>query len=245
MVIVKKEEDLKMSRKKEYYLIVDTETANSVQQPLPYDIGYAICDREGNIQLKRSFIVAETFLDYPELMQTAYYAEKIPQYWKDIQEGTRIIRTAYNIKTQMRADMKKFNVKKVGAYNMSFDKKALNNLTRYLTKSKHRYWFPFGIQYFCIWSMATQTILQQKTFFKMAEKNGWISECGNLKTNAEVTYSYITKQIDFEESHTGLEDVEIEVQIFAHCIRQHKALKWDVNPNCWRIPTKIYKANKK
>ena len=76
-----------MSRKKEYFLIIDTETANDIDQPLPYDIGYAICDRQGNIYLARSFVVAEIFLDYQDLMQSAYYAEKIPQYWEDIKRA--------------------------------------------------------------------------------------------------------------------------------------------------------------
>ena len=31
-----------MSRRKEMYLVIDTETCNTVEQPLPYDIGFAI-----------------------------------------------------------------------------------------------------------------------------------------------------------------------------------------------------------
>ena len=40
-----------MSRRKEMYLVIDTETCNTVEQPLPYDIGYAIYDRMGNIKI--------------------------------------------------------------------------------------------------------------------------------------------------------------------------------------------------
>ena len=74
---------------KEYFMVLDTETANSVEQPLPYDIGYAICDRQGNVEIARSFVVAEMFLDNKDLMQSAYFAEKIPQYWEDIKSGKR------------------------------------------------------------------------------------------------------------------------------------------------------------
>ena len=42
---------------------------------------------------------------------------------------------------------------------------------------------------------------------------------------AEIIYRYITKDNDFVESHTGLEDVEIETAIFAYCHRQHKKMK--------------------
>ena len=39
-------------------LVIDTETANSVEQPLPYDVGYAIVDIEtGEILTEKSFVV--------------------------------------------------------------------------------------------------------------------------------------------------------------------------------------------
>ena len=233
-----------MSRRKEMYLVIDTETCNTVEQPLPYDIGYAICDRMGNIEIERSFVVAETFLDMKDTMKSAYFAEKIPQYWEDIKNGTREIKSIYKIRKQVAEDMKIYGVKKVGAYNMGFDKRALNNVMRYTTKSFCRWFFPFGTEFFCIWHLATQTLLQQKTFFKMAEKNNWFSEKGNLLTNAEVTYNYIKKMSDFKEEHKGLEDVRIEVEIMAHCFRQHKKMNTNINTSCWRLVQKAYKEYK-
>ena len=233
-----------MSRRKEMYLVIDTETCNTVEQPLPYDIGFAICDRMGNIAEERSYVVAETFLDMKDTMKSAYFAEKIPQYWEDIKNGSREIKSIYKIRKEVKDLMKKYNVKKVGAYNMGFDKRALNNVMRYTTKSSCRWFFPFGTEFFCIWHLATQTLLQQKTFFKMAEKNDWFSEKGNLLTNAEVTYNYIKKMSDFKESHTGLEDVRIEIEIMAHCFRQHKKMNTNINTSCWRLVQKAYKEYK-
>lgn len=233
-----------MSRRKEMYLVIDTETCNTVEQPLPYDIGFAICDRMGNIAEERSYVVAETFLDMKDTMKSAYFAEKIPQYWEDIKNGSREIKSIYKIRKEVKDLMNKYNVKKVGAYNMGFDKRALNNVMRYTTKSFCRWFFPFGTEFFCIWHLATQTLLQQKTFFKMAEKNGWFSEKGNLLTNAEVTYNYIKKMSDFKEEHKGLEDVRIEIEIMAHCFRQHKKMNTDINTSCWRLVQKAYKEYK-
>ena len=233
-----------MSRRKEMYLVIDTETCNTVEQPLPYDIGFAICDRMGNIAEERSYVVAETFLDMKETMKSAYFAEKIPQYWEDIKNGSREIKSIYKIRKEVKDLMNKYNVKKVGAYNMGFDKRALNNVMRYTTKSFCRWFFPFGTEFFCIWHLATQTLLQQKTFFKMAEKNGWFSEKGNLLTNAEVTYNYIKKMSDFKEEHKGLEDVRIEIEIMAHCFRQHKKMNTNINTSCWRLVQKAYKKYK-
>jgi hypothetical protein len=225
-----------MARKKELYLVIDTETCNSIEQPLPYDIGYAICDRYGNIFLKRSFVVAEMFIDRQDLMQSAYFAEKIPQYWEDIKQGKREVRTLLQIRKTLHKDMKDFKVKKVGAYNMGFDKRALNNITRYATKSWCRWFFPFGTEYFCIWNMACQVILNSSSYVKYALKYNLVSEKDNLLTSAECCYRFLKKNIDFLESHTGLEDVEIEIEIMAKCFSTHKKMNKEIYSACWRLP---------
>ena len=224
--------------KKKYYLVLDTETANSVEEPLPYDIGWAICDRKGNIYEKKSYVCIEVFLDMKDLMVSAYYAEKIPNYWDDIKAGKRILTGMWNIRREMIKDIKKYKVSAVCAYNMGFDKRALNNLIRYVSKSWMRWWFPFGTEYNCIWNMACNAILNRTTYIKFAVKNGLISDANNIFTSAECAYRYITDSIDFVESHTGLEDVEIEVEIMAECFRQHKALKKEINSACWRVVQK-------
>ncbi len=222
-------------RKKEHYLIVDVETCNTLEEPLPYDIGYCICDRNGEIKLKRSFVVADVFCDMQDVMQSAYYKEKIPQYWEDLKNRKRELRSYYNIRQIVLEDMKNYGVKTVGAYNMSFDRKALNNLVRYCSKSYFRYFFPFGTKYICIWHMACQVLMARKTYIDFAEKNGLLNARGNIHTTAESCYKYVKKNLDFVESHTGLEDVEIETEILAECFRKHKKMNKDINPYCWKI----------
>lgn len=227
-----------MARRKEMYLVIDTETANSIEQPLPYDIGYAVCDRFGHIVLERSFVVAEIFLDHKEMMKSAYFAEKIPHYWEDIKNGTREIKSIFNIRKQIKEDMKKYRIKKVGAYNMAFDKRALNNVIRYCSKSLIRWFFPFGTEFFCIWSMACQVLLNSTSYIKFALQNGLESEAGNIQTSAEACYKFLTNSVDFTEEHTGLEDVRIEIDIMAKCFSTHKKMDKNINTSCWRLPQK-------
>lgn len=226
-----------MSRK-EKFIVLDTETCNTIEQPIPYDIGWVICDKNGNIYEERSFVVAEVFCDMADVMQSAYYAEKIPNYWEDIASGKRSLKTFWNIRKVFCEDMKKYKVRKVGAYNMAFDKRALNNLIRYVSKSWKRWFFPFGTEFFCIWSMACQVLMNRKTYIDFAVKNGLESEAKNILTNAEACYQYITNQTDFAESHTGLEDVKIEVEIMRECYRQKKKMDKKINPSCWRLVQK-------
>lgn len=227
---------------KKFFIVLDTETANSVEQPLPYDIGWAVVDKKGNVYEKFSFVVYEIYCEQRELMKTAYYAEKIPQYEKDIAKGKRKIKGIYNIRKILIDCMKRYGTKTVYAYNMGFDKRALNNDIRYITKSWLRWFFPYGTEFKCIWHMACTCILNRPTFIKFAEENGFISEAGNIQTSAEVAYKYITKNVDFEENHTGLEDVLIETAILAHCFKQHKKFDDSINSTCW---TKVQKFREK
>lgn len=223
-----------MGRQRELYLVLDTETCNSIEQPIPYDIGWAICDRFGNVVKRQSFVVAEVFLDMKDVMQSAYYAEKIPLYWEDIKNGTRQLKGLWSIRKEMHEDIKNFHIHKVCAYNMGFDKRALNNLIRYVSKSFLRWWFPIGVEYICIWNCACQVLLNRKSYIEFAEKNGLVSEKNNILTSAESAYKYITKNLDFSEAHTGLEDVEIEIQIMKECFKQHKKMDKGINTACWR-----------
>ena len=219
---------------KKYFIVLDTETANTIEQPLPYDIGWVVCDRNGNIYEERSFIISETFIGMKDVMKSAYYAEKIPQYWEDIKCGKREIKPMWAIRKLMLEDMKKYKTKRVGAYNMGFDKRALNNLMRYHSKSWCRWWFPFGTEYFDIWNFACSTLLNTKSYIDFALKNGLVSDCGNIQTSAECAYRFVTKDETFTEEHKGLDDCKIEVAVMASCYKTHKKIENSVNSACWR-----------
>lgn len=222
-----------IDKRKKYIIALDTETANPITFPLPYDAGWAVADKHGNIYEKRSYVVYEIYCKEREKMKSAYYAEKLPQYEKDIKEGKRKLASIWTIYKQFRKDMEDYNTKTVCAYNMGFDRRALNNDMKYLS-SWVKWFFPKDTEFQCIWNMACSCILNRPSYIKFAEENNFISDKGNILTNAEVCYKYITKDLDFKESHTGLEDVLIELEIMALCYRQHKPFEKTVYSACWR-----------
>ena len=120
---------------KEKFIVLDTETANSVEQPLPYDIGWAVVDRDGTIYETHSYVVADIYIGCKDLMKTAYYADKLSQYEADLKSGKRQLKGFWTIRKKFFENIKEHNIKKVGAYNMLFDKRALNNDIRYISKS--------------------------------------------------------------------------------------------------------------
>lgn len=224
--------------KRNYYLVLDVETANSTDDALVYDLGFAIADQKGRIYEAHSYLVSDIFEKEADLMQSAYYAEKIPQYLEGIEAGDFQVLTFYEARRILLEVMKKWDVVAVAAYNANFDTTALNTTERWLTKSKYRYFFPYGTQIYCIWHMACQLICTQSTYIRYCHQNGLVSPAGNIKTSAEAVYGYISGDHTFDESHTGLQDVLIESQIMAKCFAQHKRFDKSINRLCWRIPQK-------
>lgn len=216
---------MKIDKRKNYYLTIDTETANGLDDPLVYDIGGCIHDKKGNVMETFSFIIYEVFCGMKDLMQSAYYAEKIPMYQEQINKGKRKIVKFITAKKHIKSLCEKYNVKAIIAHNMRFDYRATAKTQRYLTKSKYRFFLPYGIPLWDTLKMAQDTICKQKTYIQWANKNDYVLKNGRVRATAEILYKYISGDNDFIESHTGLEDVLIEKEIFARCMAQHKTMR--------------------
>ena len=64
----------KKERKKPMNVIVmDTETTNSLEDPICYDIGWAVVDKRGKVYDTKSFVNADIFLNEKELMKSLFY----------------------------------------------------------------------------------------------------------------------------------------------------------------------------
>ena len=215
----------KIDRRKNYYIVFDTETANGLDDPIVYDLGFAVIDKKGNVYAKYSFIIGEVFFGMKELMKSAYYAEKIPQYLAQIKNGERKVVSLFTAKKIFAEVCKQYNVKAVIAHNARFDYRATSKTQRYLTKSKYRFFLPYGIEIWDTMKMANDTICKQVHYKEWCYNNGYLTKNGRVRKTAEILYRYITGNNDFIESHTGLEDVLIEKEIFVHCLRQHKPMR--------------------
>ena len=224
---------MKIDRRIKYKIVLDTETCpidKDFEEVSPYnmwtyDCGWAVVDKRGKVYGKRSFINADIFLEEKELMNSAYYAKKIPMYWEQIKSGERILTSFYNIRKALLEDIKEFEVEEIFAHNMRFDYGTLITTQRWLTKSKYRYFFPKEIVICDTLKMARDVILKMPTYRKFCEKYGFLTKSGQLSAKAEDLYRFIIKDPNFIESHTGLEDVLIEKEILAYCYKQKKKMR--------------------
>lgn len=232
---------MKIDKRRKYFMTLDVETTNNQigiknapNDGLVYDIGFTIHDKKGNIYAKRSFAIKEIILD-KNLMDTAYYKQKLPIYWERIANKQMELITIWEARKRIRKAIEYFGITEVYAYNANFDYTTLNNTVRYVSGSGCRWFFPYGIKICDIWSIACQTLGLQKTF----QWEGIRNNKGNLITNAERMFSYMIQDEEFEEEHTGLSDAIIETKILARCLASHKSINKKINKGCWRICQKV------
>lgn len=203
----------------ELFIVLDTETTNSLDDPFCYDIGWAVVDRNGKVYQTYSYVVADVFLD-AELMASAYFAEKVPNYWKEIESGERTLASFSQIRKALCACAKKWSVTKFFAHNMSFDYRSTNYTQRFLTSSKYRYFFPYGAEICDTLKMARQVLKNDEDYDNFCYSNQYLTKRGCKRYTAEIIYRFISHDNQFVESHTGLEDVLIEKEILSYCLQK-------------------------
>lgn len=197
--------------------MLDTETANSIDDPLCYDIGFAVIDEDGVVYEEHSYVVAEIFMD-KELMSSAYFANKIPQYMEQLENGTRRMARLNTIRKVLAETMRKYGTNIVVAHNARFDYKSTAKTQRYLTGSKYRYFLPYGTEVWDTLKMAREVLKTDEDYENFCYENNYLTKRGCRRYTAEILYRFFTNDLNFVESHTGLEDVMIEKVIFTECL---------------------------
>jgi hypothetical protein len=139
--------------------------------------------------------------------------------------------------------IKKHKIKKIYAYNVTFDKTCLKNLfeDRFIELEK--------LVEFCdIIPMILYAKLLTKKYVNFCLENGFTTERGYIQTKAETVYKYLMNNIDFVEEHTGLADVFIEYKILLTAFNAHKKLEnkpcqaWKILDNFCKEKGIIYRA---
>lgn len=202
------------------FIVIDTETTNSIDDPLCYDVGFAVVDIFGNVYEKHSYVVSDIFLD-KELMSSAYFADKIPQYWEEIKHGNRCLRSFGFIKMKFAKVCKAYNVKIILAHNARFDYRSLNLTLRFLTSSSSRFFFPYGLILVDTLQMSRNVLKNNIDYDNFCYTNNYLTKRLCKRYTAEIIYRFISKNNNFIESHTGLEDVLIEKEIFVFCYKEN------------------------
>lgn len=230
------------------YIVLDTETADTVKHSdnnahpetsLVYDFGYIVCSSKGEELARHSFAISETFANV-NLMNNAYYAEKLPQYYAGMRNGSWQTVSWVDAYNQFRKDCKTFNVKTVWAFNARFDRVALNHTTETYSNGFVKWFVPYGIKWGDVWDYASM-VTGTRRYVVWARDHGYTTPKGNPMTNAECVYRYLTNDPTFTEAHTALDDATRELFIYQWCKRQHRKTRHSIGQG-WRDAAKVSKT---
>jgi hypothetical protein len=211
------------------FLVVDIETTKPTmkgENGFIFDISFAVFSRKDGIIGKQGYIVEQ----HQHLVP--YYADRLKKYADYQATGEYVIQPFEKIMAIMSAIVKKYNVEYVTAYNLQFDKDT------HIEKHCKRLGIesPFkDLKTFCIWQGAAETFGQRKSYKKFTNEHGFISEKGNRQSGAEIMYRYMKNEPEFVEEHTGLADVEIEIELLDRIIRQKKKMSTTYGKGAWRL----------
>jgi len=198
------------------YCVFDTETVG-IDKKWIYDLGLVIVAKTGKALYKKRWIIDE-IINIPNIEQMAFYGDKIKKFYNKEQAVKFAL-----AREEFRDIMKYFEVNVITAYNLQFDMSAIKDTLQKLEIGNKFLNNP--VDYFDLWNASCNSIFQQKYYKVIARQQNWLTEKGNFLTNAEVAYRYITGNYNFVESHTALEDAEIESTILQEICRQKKGFQ--------------------
>ncbi len=217
--------------KKDYFLIVDTETT---QDGLVADFGAVVVDKKGNIHTQCAVMVNGIFTDMQNhslfyvddpqdnLWSKQSLTRRYNRYNQMIADGSRMIASVNAVNRWL----EKVNIMYspyMTAYNLPFDLDKCNNTDIDLSIFSKK---------FCLWSASYSKWAFTKKYKQFILENHYFNKPtshGNMsfKTNAEVMARFTTGVMLEDEPHTALEDVlYYELPILLRLVNTTKKNNW-------------------
>lgn len=240
----------KVDLKKERYLMfIDTETIGTLnvkESILPFEIGMKVLDTETMKIVKEKSYLVRKFFNNKYIMLSTFSATKYPDYFEKLDTDKRYKTMSVNdISKDIEKTISRYSIKIMVAHNGNFDKTAMARLfedfgvdnpfenidlldTMELSKI-----ITFSKDY-------ANYCLENKDRLNSMKDSCFITNSGRVRTTAQAIYCYISNNSQFEEAHTGLEDIDIEIEIFKHSLNLlgNTIVSLNTSPS-WRDYSKV------
>lgn len=194
---------------KKFFLIVDTETTQSGKVA---DIGFVVCDKQGNIHYSVGLLVKEFYLNRED--HVLFYTQdasphfgkrtlgkRYKQYDAMIEDGRRMVASVRAVNKLLVDIRLKYNPT-VTAYNIAFDsqKCAASGIDLTIFEAS-----------FCLWHAAAQKWTKTRAYLDFVLENHFFGNrtktgCMTVQTNADVMAKFLLGSHIADEPHTALED---------------------------------------
>lgn len=232
------------------FLVADGETVGLGKRAYVFDFAYTIATRKG-IKIEREFLVREVITN-PQVMLGAFFNEQwrsmmggkiFQHYIPALATGNAKIYSWREVVETMRDDMATYNVDVFVAYNLGFDMRALATTHQWVGRPDKV--LTYRPDLLCLWEFACNTVCNTRLYHEIAHRygvaTGWITPAGNVRTNAEKVYAYLSGNHEFVESHTALDDAQIETEILQRLLAKKKRIPYNVLDHMpWRKAQRIF-----
>lgn len=236
-------------QKERYLMFIDTETIGTLnvkESILPFEIGMKVYDTEQDKIVKEKSYLVRKFFNNKYIMLSTFSATKYPNYFEKLENDKRYkTMSVTDIARDIEKTISRYAIKIMVAHNGNFDKTAISRLFE-----------DFGVDNPLenIDLLDTMELSKVITFSKsyaeycIAHKDRlnsikdscFITNSGRVRTTAQAIYCYITNNSEFEEAHTGLEDIDIEIAIFKKSLELLGNTMIDLNTApTWRDYSKV------
>lgn len=195
-------------------LVFDTETI-ALEKQFIYNLGYCVVNPDGKVIHKRNMIIRQVY-DNKMLFATAYYADKRPLY-TNYMKSRQAEKVSWGEACRLMCkDIKEYHITDGFAFNSSFDVRAFyfNHL---FFRNKRR---PLdGIKVHDIMNYI-KVFTETEEYKAFCKANGFVCKNNRVKRTAESCYAFITKNPNYKEEHTALEDSLIEAVILGYAFNR-------------------------
>jgi DNA polymerase III alpha subunit (gram-positive type) len=159
-------------------------------------------------------------------MLSTFSATKYPSYFEKLENDKRYkTMSVKDISQDLEKIINRYGIKIMVAHNGKFDQNAIAKISEefgtnnpmkkldLLDTMEMSKVITFSKDYanYCI---------ENKDRLNSINESAFITNSGRVRTTAQAIYSYLTNNPEFEEAHTGLEDIDIEIEIFKESLKR-------------------------
>lgn len=221
-----------------YIIILDTETVSkktyfSIYDHYVFDFGFCVVDTSNAKIVDKYDVFIKEIWEDEEFMKHFFFSDNYLDWYKGKMDKPVV--TMEKAREDFYKITDKYNIEEIAIFNATFDVNSLRTTSATFAKDILDL---YDFHVIDIWHMACQALRDEEKYKAFCEEKGFVTDKGNIQSNVEAVYSYITNS-NFEEAHTALEDSEIEKEIYFWVLEREKTEGYNYirtpNNSCWRL----------